>query len=181
VPLHFASVGKEEMDEFMGSALWTWLFSVREDNSSVAPHHWPVVERVLMAIREQLEPGSLPFASTPDGYRYFTFAGLRTNRVISLWCGLDVNAAGEWTIDSAQQVDWSKLPVEPELLRVLAEACFASSDRQTIFQQCLPLDLQREEWMESWLKNDEVRGCLTRLSQGKSRQIPANLFESLLQ
>ena len=60
-----------------------------------------------------------------------------------------------------------------------AESCFAYSDRQTIFQQSLPLELQRKEWIEEWLKDDDTTSLPTRLAASKPVQVPLDLFSKL--
>jgi ATP-dependent Lhr-like helicase len=179
VTLVFGNRGAEGLDAFVADSLWHWLFRATEESSFLTKAHWEPIEKVITELRGVAGLEDLPFSGTGATVRYFTFAGITVNRVILAWLGLPPGGADDLSIVLPTAVDWSKLPTAQSALLGAAESCFASSDRQTIFQQCLPLELQRKEWIEEWLKDDDTTSVLTRLAASRPVQVPLDLFSKL--
>ena len=180
VPLLFGKGGSDGLDAFMADSLWRWLFSVVEGSSFMMSGPWGQIETFIEEIRHLLEPGDLPWSEQESGVRYFTFAGITVNRVILSWLGLKPEGADDLSLVVPKTMDWSKLPTSPDVLLGAAERCFSSSDRQTIFQQALPLELQKMEWVETWLKDSDAASVLQRLASSNQVQVPRELFSGLL-
>ena len=180
MPLLFGKGGSDGLDAFMADSLWRWLFSVVEGSSFMMSGPWGQIETFIEEIRHLLEPGDLPWSEQESGVRYFTFAGITVNRVILSWLGLKPEGADDLSLVVPKTMDWSKLPTSPEVLLGAAERCFSTSDRQTIFQQALPLELQKMEWVETWLKDSDAASVLQRLASSNQVQVPRELFSGLL-
>jgi ATP-dependent Lhr-like helicase len=180
VPLLFGTGGNNGLDAFMANALWSWLFSVQESSSFIQTGPWQKIEKFIEDIRNLLKPGDLPWTEQETGIRYFTFAGITVNRVILSWLGLKTEEADDLSLVVPQKMDWTKLPTSPAVLLSAAERCFTSSDRQTIFQQALPLELQKMEWTETWLKDNDAALVLDRLKKSNPVKAMNDLFIGLL-
>lgn len=179
VSLIFGNKGAEGLDAFVADSLWHWLFRVTEESSFLAKAQWEPVEGVITELLGAVGLDDLPFSETGKGVRYYTFAGIAVNRVILAWLGLSSSGAEDISIVLPKVVDWSKLPTSQSELLGAAESCFASSDRQTIFQQCLPLEFQRKEWAEEWLKDADATKVLIRLAASNPVPVPSELFSKL--
>ncbi len=178
VRLVFSEDGLRGLDTFTTNALWYWLFEVAEETSFMAPENWRPIDRFVSAVREAAGVDTIPYADIAAGRRYFTFAGTVVNRVIQHWLGLEGNRADAFSIETRKPVDWDKIPTAADLTEA-ARASFTPSDRQTIFQQRLPMAFQKREWMEIWLKDREVAKVLARLQAGKLVAVPSGLFAPL--
>ncbi len=178
-PLIFGMSGAEGLDAFVAGALWEWLFSVTPETSFIEEQFWAPIDSVNASICGSVSSDHLPYSVDPSGVRYYTFAGITVNRVILQWLGLEPDGADDLSIVLPDVVDWRKLPTDRTALLGAVENCFNPSGRQTIFQQCLPLELQRREWIEEWLRDDDAEAALVRLAVAKPVLVPSALFQSL--
>lgn len=179
VRLVFSNSGPEGLDVFVANALWHWLFETSAETSFMTPENWIPVGRFVSKIRDASGVDTIPYADTATGRRFFTFAGTSVNRVILSWLGLETESADDLSIETKRPIDWNRMPVAASNLMDAARKTFAPSDRQTIFQQRLPMEFQEREWMASWLKDDEVLKALTRLKVGRPVAVPSYLFAPL--
>ncbi|MDF1658782.1 MAG: DEAD/DEAH box helicase [Verrucomicrobiales bacterium] len=179
VALIFGSIGPDGLDAFVANALWSWLFSVSKKDSFMTERYWKSVLETIDSIRVHVGKRDLPHTVTAGGIRYYTFAGLGVNRVILAWIGDDPKKADDISIETSKTIDWSSLPTSTSCLQNAAESCFAGSDRQTIFQQALPIELQKQEWIEEWLNNGDAERVLERLKSSKLVEVPKTLFQPL--
>ena len=179
VRLVFSNSGPEGLDAFVANAIWHWLFEISSETSFMTTENWIPIGRFVSKIREMSGVDTIPYVDTETSRRYFTFAGLSVNRVILSWLGLKTDSADELSIETRGPVDWNRLPVAASDLMDATRRNFVPSDRQTIFQQRLPIEFQEREWMASWLKNDEILRVLTRLKVSRPVAVPNNLFAPL--
>jgi hypothetical protein len=137
---------------------------------------WALVEPLFARIRSQVGPDALPFELASDGIRYFTFAGQLANKVIARWFGGNANAETDLTITSSKPLDWSRLPIDSAALLTQAEEVFYPSTHQTVFQQRLPVDMQRDEWLQEWIQDQSINLTLLRLKHAPPTEIQAGSF-----
>lgn len=179
VSLIFGTSGRGGLETFVAGALWSWMFEVSEATSFMQEAEWKRVAGVVDAVREQVAFMDLPYARVEQGIRYFTFGGTTLNRVILSYYGIE-GEADDLSILVPRELDWTRLPTSCDKLSKAAELSFASSNQQTMFQQFLPLDLQRKEWMEAWLKDLDAQMALERLSCSHGRSVSTTLFTPFL-
>jgi ATP-dependent Lhr-like helicase len=163
VELSFGGSGTDGLDSFHAQALLDSIFELDQSSACMADPVWALVGPLLARVRSQIGRDSLPFERTADGIRYFTFAGNLGNKVIARWFGGNAKAESDLTITSTKPLDWSRLPTDPAALLPQAEEVFSPSTHQTVFQQRLPVDMQRDEWLQEWLQDQSITatlGCL---------------------
>lgn len=177
--LVFGGSARGGLETFVSGSLWSWIFNVSESTSFMQEAEWTRVTRTIDAIREQVGSDALPFARDGQGVRYFTFGGVTLNRVVLAFFEID-GEASDLSILVPKEIDWSRLPISCIDLSRAAEQSFASSNQQTIFQQFLPLELQRREWMEAWLKDRDAEACLRRLFTAVTKPVEGSLFQPFL-
>ena len=168
------------LDSFHADALHRSLYQLDEATSCMSASTWALIGPLLLRIRECADAGSIPFERSSDVFRHFTFAGQLANKVIANWFGDGALAESDLTITSKEPLDWSQLPVDPNSLRRRVEEVFSPSTRQTVFQQRLPLDLQREEWLQEWIADESVSTVLERLQAATSQEVSFGVFSWLL-
>lgn len=176
VPLLFGEGGPPGLESFVANALWSWLFSVTQETSFMGPAQWERVSPHLDRVRSFVNHSSLPVAREDGMWTYFTFAGTTVNRVILAAVGCDTKGAGDIYLRAPKNLDWRRLPGSTEELAGAAEASFVSSGWQTLFQQRLPLDMQRAEWRDEWLKDHDAESTLQRLRSAREYEVQPGIF-----
>jgi ATP-dependent Lhr-like helicase len=172
--------GKQRgMDTFLSRRLWNVLFSLTEERSAMEHSTWARVASKLDAIRSACTVTALPWSRTATGIRYYTFGGLELNQVLVNWIAQPGAKAVDFWIEAPNKVDWESLEFDREKLLPHARAVFTPSDQQTFYQQILPTHLQTEEWLEGWLKDDDIRDTLESLSHVEQVQVSAGLLSFL--
>jgi ATP-dependent Lhr-like helicase len=180
IDLSYGGTANGGLDSFHAQALLDSLFYLDESSSCMSTPVWELVEPLLLRIRSQVDPDSVPFEKTTCGFRYFTFAGNLANKVIAKWFKGNAQAESDLTITSDILLDWSRLPTDSRTLLPQVEAVFSPSTMQTVFQQRLPVDMQREEWLQEWLQDHSITETLERLKTAVPKEIIAGSFAFLL-
>lgn len=178
-PLVFGGTGRTGLETFVSRALWSWIFQVSECLSYMQAAEWERVCKVVDTIRKRVSYDALPYSRVDGGYKYFTFGGATLNRVILSFFETEGEVT-DLSLVVPVQIDWSQLPSTCLDLTRAAERSFASSNRQTIFQQFLPLELQKREWMEAWLKDRDAEDCLRKMRTAQLNQVDPSTFEPFL-
>jgi hypothetical protein len=137
------------------------------------------VRPVLDGIRSAVEENHLPFATEKQGIRYFTFGGATLNRVI-LGFFDTTGKPDDLSILVPRPLDLAHLPVACLELAHAAERAFVASTQQTMFQQFLPLEFQRREWLEAWLKDRDAEETLRRIVSSRTQPVRLQLFSPFL-
>ena len=179
VSLIFGSSGRGSLESFVTGALWSWIFNVSEPTSFMQAAEWSRVNGVLDWVRRQVKQDDLLYSTCDRGVRYFTFGGATLNRVVLGFFEIE-GESDDLSILVPSPLEWSRLPVLCSDLVLPAERSFVSPNQQTIFQQFLPLELQRREWMEAWLKDRDAQATLLRLRRSQQRSVPPQLFAPFL-
>lgn len=129
-------------------------------------------------LQKQCNNRQIPYAVSATDICYYTFAGYLVNKAACL-----MNGINDFEIDDisirvklAQSVpiDWSSLSTNPQDYSRIFDSLFEVTSEQTIFQELLPENLLKEEFLQEWLKNDYIPKILERLrnsEQVKSRGI----------
>jgi ATP-dependent Lhr-like helicase len=176
--LIFGTRGQGGIEAFLAQSLWTWLFQASAQNSFMASAEWERVWPFIEVIRGQVKEDDLPFTTTTAGYRYYTFGGVTVNRVALGFFGVQ-GEVDDLSIVVPSPLDWGRLPTTCAELGDVASRTFVPSDHQTIFQQALPIDLQRQEWLEGWLKDRDAQKVLCRLQKGHLQAVDSEPFDPL--
>lgn len=127
-------------------------------------------------LQRYAEPGVLPFSVEADRYVYVTFGGALLNQVVSSWAGADGDV-GEFHFSSSAPVNFDRLPEDPSALADHVDASVLSADRLSPFQQLLPGDLLRREFMNEWLHQPVHERVLRRLSAASQQRMPTHLLD----
>jgi len=176
IDLSYGGAGRDGLDMFLAQNLWLQLFSISKETCDMDSATWTLVEEQISAIRRACNASSLPCTPIPRGIRYYTFAGSLLNRVLAKWAGRSVISATDLTLEVEEPLDFRRLPMTTVELLPHVQTLMAPSDAQTVFQQQLPLDLQEQEWTESWMKNEEMPQVLRRLQTAGVVNVPYGTF-----
>ncbi|GHU47813.1 hypothetical protein FACS1894200_03790 [Spirochaetia bacterium] len=118
-------------------------------------------------------PNSIPYISNT----YFTFAGYLVNNAICLYLSLDDCEINDISIKTYKNIDWSLIPDTIDNFENYFDMLFEESLLQSIYQKLLPLELQKKEYIQSWIKNSEINSILNRLKKSIPVKITAELAE----
>ncbi len=180
VPIVYSNSGFGGMETFIADSIWDWIFNIEFEASYMSSSEWKNVSDILEPIRKCLTISDLPYYADTEAFHYYTFAGAALNQVIIEWSGFNKIQCNDIYISVSKKIDWKSIPLTCVELKDAAEKCFNKSDRQTLFQQMLPLDLQRIEWLETFIKDVDANRVLGRLKRAVPKIIPPNLFNPLI-
>ena len=135
----------------------------------------PRVLSFLRKIRRLCTRDQIPYQQTADGLCYYTFAGYMINRAIGLFVRKVEFEADDLSLSVPSPIDWSSVPNHPLDYEEFFHILFEASAGQSLYQKLLPLDLQRREYLQNWLKDKELPLILSRLSNADTIQIPGFL------
>ena len=156
-----------QYDSFVTNLIWQQLcdnaFSLELLDSVMLP----LIEQKLNNVRScgRLH---IPTQRHAQIYQYDTYAGYLVNKAIGLITKQPSFTATNVTLSTAYPVPWHQIPTDPHSYEIVFPQLFEADSRQSIFQTVLPPDLQREEFLQIWLKDSTVKEALTRLSQSSS-------------
>jgi len=119
---------------------------------------------------------AIPFAPCPLGVCYLTFAGYLVNKALALITSQSEYEATDLSLIVPVSIEWGSIPTGPPEYQPVFPQLFEASSEQSIYQTFLPVDLQREEFLQEWLKDETIPRVLTRLSNGTPREIPAEVM-----
>ena len=128
---------------------------------------------IVTEMQEQTTQDDMPFVRAAGKIRYYTFAGLLVNKAVCLITGQVDAESDDVSISASKEIDWSRLPVQPEAYAPFASDLMDEPDSLSIFQQMLPDKLQERECFQNWLKSQSVACILARLSLAKPKEITA--------
>ncbi|MEO8287071.1 MAG: DEAD/DEAH box helicase [Chloroflexota bacterium] len=172
--------GGIHLDSFVTNRMWSMLVA----------GVWPpgVFTRVLSerltevsdVFRAACKLDNIPFIRTRDGYWYLTFAGELVNKAIALYSGEDRADISAVSIKTRLPITWSSIPTDPDAYLEVLQESFRDKSGQSLFQMLLPDELQKQEKMQEWLKDEHIRSVLGRLQAASPASITERAARSLL-
>jgi ATP-dependent Lhr-like helicase len=150
-------------DAFLTSRMWQLLHASDIPLDCLAPNLKKPMAEVVQTFRTACRSDQIPFYRTHTGIRYFTFGGYLVNKAIALSTGQPDFKADDFFLDVVTPIDWSKLITKPQDFEAVFHSLFEANSAQSLYQTFLPVDLQRIEFLQEWLKNEAVGRVLTRL------------------
>jgi ATP-dependent Lhr-like helicase len=125
----------------------------------------------LGELRRACSEDQIPYQRTTDGICYYTFAGYIVNRAVGLFARKPEFKADDLSLFVPSPVDWALIPNRPSDYEEVFHLLFEVSAEQSLYQKQLPLDLQEREYLQDWLKDEEIPNTLCRLSKAATVQI----------
>jgi len=163
-------------DAFVMNRVWKILNEGEFGLSDFTRSLGAKIDQVIESFRRTCGSEQIPFLRTADGYCYFTFGGYLTNKAIALITKQVEFKATDLTLDTIVPVDWKSIPTDPKDFEAVFEQLFEMTGAQSIYQTLLPLELQKREFLQEWLKDDCIPKVLARLQSAK----PVRLLQSFL-
>jgi len=162
-------------DAFVPNKMWGLLHQNEFSTDALAPELVDPVVDFRNALRSRCNQNQVPCFQRDGGVLYFTFAGYLVNKAIGLSTGRDFKAE-ELTIWASSPIQWGNVGSVPEAYEPFFSALFEVSSDLSIYQSMLPADLQLEEFLQMWLKDETVRLALQRLRSSTSIMVAPGLF-----
>jgi ATP-dependent helicase Lhr and Lhr-like helicase len=113
--------------------------------------------------RKLCRPDTIPYCRTEGGFRYFTFGGSLVNEAVALFTNQEDFKAEDLALEVSRPIEWKSLPIDPQEYRPVFDRLFKPTMEQTIFQRMLPWELQVQEYVQEWLKDEAIPAVLARL------------------
>jgi len=158
---------------FLTNRMWGLLHSASIPLDCLAAGLRQTLQGVVTGFRTACRPDQIPFHRTATGIRYFTFAGHLANKAIALVTSQSEFTAEDFYLDVITPIDWAKLPTKPAEYEDIFHSLVEATSAQSIYQTFLPAEFQRQEYLQEWLKSEEVEQVLTRLKSSTPVRLDA--------
>lgn len=162
-------------DAFLSNRLWRWLTGTEELPQMLFTESLlKALRPFVQSLRAHLSPSTVPHAILNGNHLYFTFGGYLVNRAIALFTDQERFKATDMALKTSAPIQWEIIPDRPSDFRDIFDSLIEYS-QQSIFQSLLPPELQKQEFLQDWLKNGSITEILTRLRGAQSVEIPEEL------
>ncbi|MFQ5632028.1 MAG: helicase-related protein, partial [bacterium] len=122
-------------------------------------------------MRQACSEDQIPYLRTPEGIRYYTFAGYLVNHAVGLYTQKPGFDAEDLSLFVPSPVDWASIAVHPSDYEGYFSLLFETSARQSIYQKQLPLDLQEREYIQDWVHDTAIPPILRRLAGAEAIEL----------
>jgi len=136
----------------------------------------PVVTLIQRLAKQE---DTLLFIKTTTGVRYYTFAGQIVNKAICQILGQEDADADECSILANSEINWRKLPDRLDAYAPFIPDLMNDPDRLSIFQNMLPNELLKCEYLQNWLKSCPIAEILSRLAHAHLKELTPVEADSL--
>lgn len=157
-------------DSFLCDRLWHTI------HSDPFPDYW-LESKLLDVVYQARAPFThkgaigLPFLRSGKDILYFTFGGGLVNRAIGHWSKQQDFQAKELTLQMSSPISWKDIPTKPLDYSPIFPDLLESSSPQTLYQKLLPSDLQLDEQLQPWLRDETIPQVLNRLTNSSLEMI----------
>lgn len=136
------------------------------------------VTSFISLVRQLCSANQIPYVRTSEGIKYYTFAGYIVNKAIGLFTNKPGLKAEDFLLQVSSPIEWSAIPVQPADYQRIFPELFEPSMQQSFYQQQLPVELQKHEFLQSWLKDEEIPKILTRLATAQPVDVGQDFYSS---
>jgi len=151
--------------------VWHLIHSDETDFNWFTKSLRPKIKVFLEKIKQSCNYNQIPFMRNAGGFKYFTFAGTLVNKAIALSTNKDISDISVFSLLTSSEINWHTISPNPEDYTSYLLSDFHESMEQSIFQRELPLQLQLHEFLQPWLKDDDVPNILKRLATAEPVEI----------
>ncbi len=164
-------------DGFLTDRMWKIFhnedFALRE----LTPNLRATLARARSNLGKNGRVDQIPFIRTGEGIQYFTFSSHLVNKAIALFTGqLDYNA-DDISLQVISPIEWKSVPDDPKDYEPVFDQLFEASSEQSLFQSLLPIELQRREFLQGWLRDESIMPILARLKHSTPKRIEMNFLQ----
>jgi ATP-dependent Lhr-like helicase len=157
-------------DPFITDGIWELIHSGSISPDIFNKDLFEKISDFIDKLRFICSKDQIPYLRTPDGIRYYTFAGYIINRAIGLYTKKPDFKADDFSLLVPSMIDWALIPDSPTEYEDFFHMLFEVSAEQSLYQKQLPLDLQEREYLQGWLKDKVIPKILARLSKATAIQ-----------
>lgn len=113
----------------------------------------------------------IPYEVTSKEVCYYTYGGYLINKAICLMNNIQDPEIDDISIriklSNSVPIQWNALSTNPQDYSKIFDSLFEVTSEQSVFQTMLPENLQKEEFLQEWLKNDYIPKILERLKNSE--------------
>lgn len=139
--------------------------------SNVVPSLRSDVSKFCETLQRHCNNLQIPYAVTSTDICYYTYGGYLINKAICLTHNIPEFEVDDISIkiklSQSVPIDWKCLSTNPRDYSRVFDSLFEVTSEQSVFQTMLPENLQKEEFLQEWLKNDYIPKILERLKNSE--------------
>ena len=159
-------------DAFLTNRIWELLHTESCPLDILSAGLRAEVEKVIARVRSVCVANQIPYHRTPEGMLYLTFGGYLVNKATAIFSDQPDYTADDISLRTTTPIDWKRIPQAPESYEPIYHLLVESSSEQSVYQTLLPLDLQRHEFLQDWVKGSAVKTALARLGHSEPVRVP---------
>lgn len=164
-------------DGFLADRMWRIFqnedFQLKELNATLRAS----LDRSRKILGRSSRLDQIPFIRNTEGIQYFTFSGHLVNKAIALITNQAEYEADDISLQAASPIEFNSIPGDPKDYHFVFDQLFEPSSHQSLFQTILPLELQRREYFQEWLKDESILAILARLRNSTTVRIEKNFLQ----
>jgi ATP-dependent Lhr-like helicase len=160
----------------VANKVWVVLHSGETSATLFTSEIRRLVSAKASAIARVCSLNCVPFHRASDGIHYYTFAGRIVNKAIGLKLGKAGAVAKDFVLITQSAVDWTLVPTDPEAYSDVFTLLFEATADQSYYQKVLPEELQIQEFLQPWLKEESIRAILQRLAASTALSVTPDLL-----
>lgn len=156
--------GGVQTDSFVINRVWQLLHSTQFPEDLFTQSLRRSVGEARTNLSAACNANQIPYIRSPDGIRYFTFAGYMVNKAVGLISRKASFKADDISLLVPSPIDWATVPTNTAVYEDIFPSLIETASDQSLYQAQLPPELQLWEYLEDWLKDQTVFDALLRLS-----------------
>jgi ATP-dependent Lhr-like helicase len=121
----------------------------------------------------------IPYCSHNNKWKYFTFAGSLVNKAIALYHNQTDFEVDDFCLSVKHKLKFSNIPSSPSDFSPFFEDLYEKTSNQSIYQQELPIDMQKHEYNQEWLNNHTIAHILERISKSTPKEMDSSVAKTL--
>lgn len=172
--------GAPRTDPSVADRMWQLLHAPEFDETVFTTSLGKAVVDLREQLRRQCAVDQMPYVRSTAGIRYYTFAGYLVNKAVGLFSGKAGFQADDFSLLVPSPVEWAVVPTDPFGYHAFFDLLFEPNSEQSVYQQLLPLDLQRREYLQDWLKDETVPRILNRLAHATAVKVDASVLSGFV-
>jgi ATP-dependent Lhr-like helicase len=158
------SGGKIKLDPFLFNSMWKIICEYDSYSELLHSSLLDTVESYINQFRQKCTFSTIPYIRKSNQFSYFTFAGSLINKAIVNIIGHTQASFDDITITTYKMIDWNSIPTNPQEYESIFSLLVDRDAKLSIYQELLPVELQSQEALQNWLKDQVVFDVLKRLS-----------------
>lgn len=169
------SGNKIDCDIFTYNHIWQILHNEKLPLEVLSSSLRESIEETTNNLRQVCNCQQIPYNISPQGIRYFTFAGHLVNKAIALITKQLNYQADGISLFVTSPLNWQLIPTKPQAYEGIFDLLFEKAADESVYQALLPEQLKLREFIQYFLMDKTIANILMRLGNSQPIKIEFNL------